>query len=817
MKPSEYVRWRQSRLNDGCYCASVRRAVGLMPLSEGGVTVRVSCRAAIDSLMSAVSNPALRRIIPIYTLGLVLSRFSGERRIGLMADCGSGYTPLVFEIDENEDIRSAVKTLYEDCRRSAAAGQPAYKALNRFLTARERECLEGRAHLYIACGPTPAGSECFELENGEASLSLTGAEADRPLCLSFLRSFVCVLPQVVREIGRNGWARNIEWTDAAERERLLKMGTGPERPLPAVVSFAAMVAEQAERRPERTAIRCGAEQVSYRLMMQMMRRMAGQLCGAGIRQNDRVVLECVFSIETIVTILAIWSLGAIYVPVLRDSGSDRILRVLQRAGARWLVRTDDLKPFPMLPDGCTAVTVGSAGCEAEETVEAPVSGANLHMIFTSGTTGEPKGVLIDTVGFYNLCCWYRDTYRFDDRSVSLLLTNFSFDASVKNIAVPLMTGGELVLVPTTLYDVERINAIIECCGVTHINCVPTLLEQMLNCDRENGWRQLQSLRAVILGGEKFRMQTIRNWQISDPRPRLISNVYGPTEATDLAAFRHLNPDDLGSDTLPIGRPLDNKRLYVMDAQRRLCPEGAVGMLCVAGIGVAVRYENDPSASSAFEPDPHTSGTLYVTGDLVRWNGAGELVYIGRSDHQIKLNGQRIELGEIEKTARRCAGVDECAAVLCGRPDGAGELTLVYTLHERTAVDEGILRGAFEANLPRSMHPNRTMRLDKLPKNESGKTDYSALRRLISAAARSADPSVGPRNEGERQVLEAWKAVLKRENISVITPFFEAGGNSLLLNTLKIELEKRLHVAIHLADLFEYPTVEQQAAQFGQEI
>jgi amino acid adenylation domain-containing protein len=420
-----------------------------------------------------------------------------------------------------------------------------------------------------------------------------------------------------------------------------------------------------------------------------------------------------------------------------------------------------------------------------------------YLIYTSGSTGKPKGVEITHAAAVNLLSSVREQPGFKPGERLLAVTTLSFDISVLELFLPLITGGTVVIAPTELLlDSTALARTIESENISVMQATPTLWRTLV----ESGWQGRSELKALC-GGESL------DPDLAAKLVRLcgeVWNMYGPTETTIWSTACKLE----GAITpVPIGRPLANTDIYVLDDQRRLLPIGAEGEIYIGGTGLARGYYQRPELTrERFISHPFQAGKrLYRTGDLGRWLPDGTLVTSGRKDQQIKLNGHRIELGEIEAALLNHAGVAN-AVVTLHCPNSSGARLIAYWTGE-TELSPAELRKHLEEVLPTFMIPSRFIRLDRLPLLPNGKTDRKSLPEPDSAEDDVADSFVAPRTPIETLVAESWRDVLKLERVGIHDDFFMLGGDSLRAAQIVARLRKNLAVSASFTSIFQNRTVE----------
>uniref|UniRef100_UPI0012B16B99 amino acid adenylation domain-containing protein n=1 Tax=Burkholderia pseudomallei TaxID=28450 RepID=UPI0012B16B99 len=446
-----------------------------------------------------------------------------------------------------------------------------------------------------------------------------------------------------------------------------------------------------------------------------------------------------------------------------------------------------------------------------------------YVIYTSGSSGEPKGVMNEHRGVVNRLWWMQQTYALDERDAVLQKTPFSFDVSVWEFFWPLMSGARLVIAkPEGHKDPAYLSELIDRERVTTLHFVPSMLQAFL--EDEGAARGCGSVKRVMCSGEALPPSLVKRFYRCLPDARL-HNLYGPTEAAvDVTAWAC--DAEEGGASVPIGRPIANTRIYVLDEYGQPVPRGVAGELYIGGVQVARGYLNRPELTrERFVDDPFVAGgRLYKTGDLARWRTDGSLEYLGRNDFQVKIRGFRIELGEIEAQLAKVAGVRETVVLAReAAPDtkrhaasnensasNSGEKRLVayYT----GDADATALRAQAAQHLPSYMVPSAYVRLDAWPLTPNGKLDRHALPAPADDAYARAEYEA-PQGAKEEALAAIWKDLLPVERISRHDNFFELGGHSLLAITL-IEHMRRANLHADVTTLFTAPTLADLAVRVG---
>ncbi|MFF3072028.1 amino acid adenylation domain-containing protein [Kitasatospora sp. NPDC057904] len=594
----------------------------------------------------------------------------------------------------------------------------------------------------------------------------------------------------------------------AERHRVLHEWNATDAHWPLERTLTSLLAEQAGPgtgpAAGRIAVRCEGRELSYAELHRRANRLARLLRGHGVGPDVVVGVLMERSVELMVALLAVHKAGGAYLPLDPGYPADRLEFMLADAQAPVLL-TDSGAPA-IAAAGRTVVAVGPhTAADLPDHAPEPTAGPDhlAYVIYTSGSTGRPKGVQVPHRGIVNRLLWMQDAYRLGPDDTVLQKTPISFDVSVWELFWPLFTGARLVLArPGGHRDPDHLARLIQDERVTVCHFVPPMLETFLSAAPAE---RCGSLRMVACSGEALPAGTARRFHQALPGTRL-ENLYGPTEAS-VDVTRWSSRPDWDRPSLPIGAPIANTRVYVLDRWLAPAPLGVPGELYLGGVQLARAYGGRPDLTAdRFVPDPYGApgDRLYRTGDLARWQPDGTVEYLGRIDHQVKVRGFRIELGEIEAALAAQPGVGQVAVIVREDEPGDRRIVAYLTPGDGPAPDRSALRAGLGRTLPEHMLPSAFVPLDALPLSPNGKLD----RRALPAPDRGAAPEayVAPRTPVERQLAELWQRVLRLARIGVTDNFFELGGDS--MHAVRVVGQAREQgLDIPLTELFTHQTVE----------
>ncbi|HEX2189470.1 MAG TPA: amino acid adenylation domain-containing protein, partial [Longimicrobiaceae bacterium] len=622
------------------------------------------------------------------------------------------------------------------------------------------------------------------------------------------------LERVLEQVAADADVRlsRLELLGQAERALVLEEWNRTAAGYPADRCIHELFEVQAARTPGAVAVRFEEESLTYRALNERANRLAHYLRRHGVGPEVRVGICLERSLEMVVGILAVLKAGGAYVPLDPGYPAERLAYVLDDSAVPLVLVQAALRGAVPAREGVEVLAVDALTERlAAEPAENPAGGAGpdslAYVIYTSGSTGRPKGVMNQHGGVVNRLWWMQAEYGIGAADVVLQKTPFSFDVSVWELFWPLQQGACLVMArPDGHRDPLYLQEVIERRGVTTLHFVPSMLQQFVETADP---ARCGSLLRVVCSGEALPPALVERFHERFPAPIELHNLYGPTEAAVDVSYWPCARDG-AAGVVPIGRPVWNTALYVLDAALRPVPVGTPGELYIGGVQVARGYLNRPELSAErFVPDPFSAqggARLYRTGDRARWRVDGAIEYLGRLDFQVKVRGFRIELGEIEAALRPAPGVTDCAVV--AREDETGDRRLVaYIVGEAEAE---ALRAHVRRSLPEYMVPSAFVFLDALPLSPNGKLDRRSLPapELSSAEERY----VAPRTPVEEVLAGIWAEVLRLERVGATDDFFTLGGHSLLATRVVSRVRELFGVELPIRAVFEHSSLGALAAE-----
>jgi len=633
-----------------------------------------------------------------------------------------------------------------------------------------------------------------------------------------IESFVGYLQHVLASMAFDPGCRisALPLLNDAQRRQLLVDFNATAVSYPTDVTLHGLFERQAAAHASEVALQLGDRELSYGELNRRANQVAHALLDLGARPDDRVALLVERGFEMLVGVLGILKAGCAYMPIDPADPVERQAYMLEDCGPRAVLtcsslvdgdRLDTKLPVLMLDDPDGLLERHNDGNPFVSDLR-PDHAA--YVIYTSGSTGQPKGVINEHRAVVNRLLWARDAYAVTEKDRLLQKTPYTFDVSVWELLLPLLTGARLVLArPGGHKDPRYLAELIQSADITMVHFVPSMLQVFLDSTEA---AVFPHLRRVLCSGEALPHALQLRVALHLPNVEL-HNLYGPTEAAiDVTAW-HCRIGSATTEIVPIGRPIANTQIYILDAVGQPVPIGVTGEIHIGGAGVARGYLNRPELTAErFIADPFSSdreARLYKTGDLGRFRADGAIEYLGRNDFQVKIRGFRIELGEIEAALGRCAGVRE--AVVVTREDSTGDKRLVaYVVPARDAAPTvAELHSGLARALPEHMVPSAFVLLEEMPLGTSGKVDRKALPAPDAQAVvvRGYEAPVG---EVEQVLAEVWQDLLGVPQVGRNDHFFELGGHSLLVVKL-IERLRRNGLTADVRAIFMAPTLSTFAA------
>ena len=596
---------------------------------------------------------------------------------------------------------------------------------------------------------------------------------------------------------------------SAEREQILSKFNDTAVEYPARKCVHELFEEQVEKTPGATALVFEDISLTYAELNGRANRMAWHLRRQGVGPEVLVGVALERSLELLVAVLGILKAGGAYVPLDLEYPKERLGYMLEDSGVK-LVVTEKRLEGKLSGHRRELVTVdGNEKQIAKESVENPESGVrseNLaYMIYTSGSTGKPKGAMNEHGGLRNRLLWMQQVMRLGESDAVMQKTPNSFDVSVWELLWPLMVGARLVVArPGGHQDGRYLSELISSAGVTTLHFVPSMMQVFLREERLE--EKCRSLRQVICSGEALGYELQEQFFERLGKTKLY-NLYGPTEAGIDVTWWECEPGSK-RHVVPIGRPVANTTIYLLDKRGAPAPVGVAGELHIGGVQVGRGYWNRPGLTAEkFIRNRNGVGRLYKTGDLARYLGDGAIEFLGRNDDQVKIRGFRIELGEIEATLASHPRVRE--AVVVAREDAPGEKRLVAYYTVSNAEEKGAgaweLRSHLSSKLPAYMVPAAYVRMERMPLSVNGKLERKALP-IPEGDAFAVRGYEAPQGEIETRLAAIWADVLKIDRVGRNDNFFELGGHSLLAMQVMARVRHIFNLELPVRSLFEKPTI-----------
>jgi surfactin family lipopeptide synthetase A len=649
------------------------------------------------------------------------------------------------------------------------------------------------------------GKECCWLYNTEV--------LDSDSIARMLDQFTTFLQGIVTD--PKGRVAALPLLSEPERHKILVEWNDTQADYPKDKCIHQLFEEQVERTPDAPSVVYEDKQLTYRELNARANQLAHYLQKLGVGPEVLVGIFVERSLEMMVGLLGILKAGGAYVPLDPAYPKERLAFMLSDSQVSVLLTQEKL--LAGLPEhGAYAICLdtgwGVISQESEENLNSGVNPANLaYIIYTSGSTGKPKGTMIVHQGLVNYLSWCIKAYAVADGVGSPVHSSIGFDATITSLFSPLLVGQRVVFLPEK-QEIEALSAIL--CSQSNFSLVKitpahlALLSELLPSKEAAG-----QTRALIIGGEALSKKSISFWQTHAPETRLV-NEYGPTETVVGCCIYEVPTQTSLSGLVPIGRPIANTQLYILDQSLQPVPIGVAGELHIGGDGLARGYLNRTELTTQkFIPNPFSdepAARLYKTGDLARYLPDGNIEFLGRIDNQVKIRGFRIELGEIEAVLRQNRAVQDAVVIDQEYDPGDKRLVAYVVPSQEQVLSTSELRRYLKQKLPDYMVPSAFVRLEALPLTPNGKVDRRALPVPDSTRTDLEEDFVAPRTPVEKVLAEIWAEVLGVERVGIHDKFLELGGHSLLAIRIVSRLRDTLKVELPISSLFASPTVAELA-------
>ncbi len=729
---------------------------------------------------------------------ILLSRYTREQRVTFFARRGAALVPVSVTVDPQQTfdtLRSAIR---------AAVSAPA--------ESENVDATNGSVVVFDASsgGPTSA-LEIGVASDGAASLRFDSGRFD-DWTVDQIASHLSTACAYV-ESNPAAIVAAVPMVDDATRRLLLDDWNATAVRTRESDSVGRLFEDQADATPHASAVEMLGERLTYRELDERANQFAHYLRNRGIAAGQSVAMCLERSIDTIVTVLGIIKAGAAYVPLEPTYPSERLAFMLRDTNARLLITEASLAG--RLPaDVCPVVEIAAERAVIDAAPRTRMdSGADgdstAYIMYTSGSTGTPKGVQVVHHAINRLVLGI-DYMKLGPETAVLHAAPLAFDASTFEIWGALLTGGRSILYPERIPTPEGMRATIARHGVTTVWITAGLFNALVDVDPD----ALRGVRQLITGGEALSPSHMRRAQEALPDIELV-NGYGPTETTTFAlSYSIPRPVPPDATSIPIGRPIRDTQVYVLDAARQLLPPEVPGELYIAGQGLAKGYINRPDLTEErFVPNPFGEGRMYRTGDIVRWRRNGIIDFMGRVDDQVKIRGFRIELGEIAAALSAHPGVRRAAVTTRTNTETRDKQIVAYltTAEGAAPAAPAALRDFLRATLPEYMVPTYFVFVDAIPLTDNGKVDFRALPDPIAETPADDPTFAAPSNEREQAIADVIAAVLGVPKISVTANIFEQGVSSLAVVRASSRLRAERGWSIPVVRFFEFPSIRALAA------
>lgn len=656
--------------------------------------------------------------------------------------------------------------------------------------------------------------ECFD-DQHKIGVELTYAQdvIDESAALQVITVFTQVLQEIPAQY--NDELASLGALTGNEKEEVLRCSVAEKKDYGSLLTLSGLFRKSCSDFPELPAISFAKEVISYGDLAQKVDICIAHLSTIGLENREPVGIFLDNTPELIIAILAAASLGHPYVPLDPTYPKERIRYINEHAEIRYVLTSADLE-IDVFPSTSKLIFVdevlSSTLCKSEIKNE-PTPEDLLYIIYTSGSTGNPKGVMLPNRGVANYLLWMKDCFNTGTDTKILAKTSISFDISVWELFLPLISGGTLCLEKRAdIESPEQTASVIRARNVNIFQFVPSALKLFSD---DGMFAQTPSLKKIFCGGEKMPL-SLKDDVLSQFKGELY-NLYGPTEASIfMNCYRCTTDSPL--DKVSIGNPIPNSSLYVLDKDMRLLPRNMPGDLYIGGDVLATGYLGDQEKTDkAFKRSPETlpEKMLYATGDRGRMLSCGKFELLGRDDHQVKIRGYRVELQEIDKAIEKISGVKQAATYMNQHSEYDARLHVVVVPDTGANLAEEAIRAELKTTLPAYMIPASISLVQSIPLLPNGKINQKELgkQQEIIVPAISEQNSDSKSDTIEKRIIEIWSEVLGQENFTTSDNFFDVGGHSLLFQKIKDLIQRRLDTNFSIVELYQYPNIASMVEQY----
>ncbi|SFR69994.1 non-ribosomal peptide synthetase, partial [Anaeromicropila populeti] len=655
----------------------------------------------------------------------------------------------------------------------------------------------------FVCRQTPVDTGIYKFD---LSFEIIEEEADYQIALNYNRSLfeketarriLEELEQVVFQCLKNPESElaGIDVLTRQERQKVLEDFNQTRALYDTSLSYLDMLEERMQKTPDKTALVWKEQKISFRELDRLSQKIAQYIRSNSVKKEDICAIMVTPSAEMFIGAIGIMRAGCAYMPVDSNYPEERIKYMLEKSNAVLILTEQqfaDREEFRGRKTGIIKDILKENQKQGQEKAEKVYPDNLAYVIFTSGSTGKPKGVMIEHKALVNMVHWHNRYFGLTEEDRSIKYAGFGFDASVHEMYPQLIAGVEIHIIPEEIrMDMVKLRKYVEDNKIT-IGFMPTpICEQFMK-------KECRALRMMITGGDKLR--SFCDWYT-------LYNNYGPTENTVVSTVFQV---DRFYENIPIGRPIDNVCVYVLDKNLKPVPIGIPGELMISGSGLARGYLNDEKLTEErFIDNPYIPGTkMYRTGDVVRWLTDGNLEFLGRNDEQIKIRGNRVEAGEIENAAKQQKEVSDCVIHVLEDEKNIQRIVLYYI--SKRELDAAALKETMKKRLPSYMIPDAFVWLEKFVYSANSKVDKKQLPVPDFSAYRTNAEVVEASNEYEKNLLAIWKSILNIPSAGITDNFFELGGNSLLVTVMHSEIQQLYPDILTVGDIFANPSIRDLA-------